>query len=353
VAGLSYADLMGVKGAHLAKQAVEAMARHSVPPTPTNYEVWLSYVAGANSDVKRQIDQMIAEKQPFTSLANEALYEQFFGSARLALQMAETSERIAEEVNAVVSSLQTAGAQNKAFGGELSAAGAKLEQGMDPVALREMVASLARTTKEMVTANAALTSKLEDAGREVTQMRETLSVARAEALTDALTGIANRKSFDQTLRMRVDEAHGTKTSLCLMMCDIDFFKKFNDTWGHHTGDQVIRFVATAIQKNALGDMLAARYGGEEFALIIPRHNLQKAREIVEEIRQQVESKNLVRKSTGEDLGRISISAGVAQLCATDTAVSLLERADELLYASKKAGRNCVTTEADAMKLAVA
>ena len=161
MAELSYADLMGVKGAHLAKQAVEAMARHNVPPTPTNYEVWLSYVSGADADVKRQIDQMIAEKQPFTSLANEALYQQFFGSARLTEQMAMAGERIADEVNAVVSTLQSAGAQNKAFGGELTAAGAKLEQGLDPLALREMVASLARTTKEMAATNQALTNRLE------------------------------------------------------------------------------------------------------------------------------------------------------------------------------------------------
>jgi diguanylate cyclase len=267
--------------------------------------------------------------------------------------MMATSERIAQEMAEVVSVLQAAGAQNNAFGGALSAASARMDQGLDPAALRDMVAGLAAATKEMAANNQALTAKLEETGREVSQMRQSLHEAQAEALTDALTGVGNRKAFDQTLAMRVAEAFGARTELGLLMCDIDHFKKFNDTWGHQTGDQVIRFVAATLKKNALGDMLAARYGGEEFALIMPRLKLAQARELAETIRRQVESKVLIRKSTGEDLGRISISIGLAVLRPGDTPATLLERADDCLYASKRGGRNRVTADIDHAAVAVA
>lgn len=346
-------DLGGAAGVTLARKAIEAMALHGVPPTPHNYQVWLGYAAGLAPDLRQQIDQMLAEKRPFTSAVNDTLFDQFFGTDKFSNQMLDAGDRIAKEMSDIVAILAEAGAQSSAFGGALQSVSGKLDQGLDPAALRDMVAGLARATKEMATSNQQLTSRLEEAGREVAQMREAVTLARAEALSDGLTGLANRKNFDQTLRMRMEEAIGTKTELSLMMCDIDFFKRFNDTWGHHTGDQVIRFVASTIQRSALGDMLAARYGGEEFALIMPRNDLAAAKAAVEAIRVAVESKCLVRKSTGEDLGKITISAGIACLRPTDTPTSLLERADECLYASKRNGRNRVTTEADQARLAVA
>jgi diguanylate cyclase len=346
-------DMYGPKGMAIGRQALEAMGEHKIAPTPQNYEVWLGYFAGATPDLKIQIDRMIAAKEPFTNAINEALYDRFFGGSRLSAQMAYASDRIAKEVSDVVRTLQSAGDAHSSFGAELTIVTGQLERGLDADGLRNLVAGLARATKEIAVSNQQLSARLEDSGRELAQLRETLSLARAEALSDGLTALANRKNFDLTLRRRIDEALGGKTDLCLMMCDIDFFKRFNDAWGHHTGDQVIRFVASTLQKNMLGDFLAARYGGEEFAMIMPRTSMESAKVAVETIRQQVESKNLVRKSTGEALGRITISCGIASLRQSDTPTTLIERADQLLFVSKRAGRNRVTSETDAARLAVA
>lgn len=347
-------DLSGTSGFGLARKALDEMATHTVPPTPHNYEVWVGFVANASKELRQQIEKLIAQNQPFTPAINEALYEEFFGGSRLSTQVAMTSERIAKELSDMLSTLQAAGRQTGAYGGELAAAATRLENGVDPTTLRDLVASLARATREMAEQNQTLSKRLEDTSREVAQMRETLHVARAEALSDSLTGLSNRKAFDQTLRMRLHEAMpGRGGDLCLMICDIDMFKKFNDTWGHQTGDQVIRFVASALKAAALPDMMAARYGGEEFAMIMPRTNLAAARQIAEHIRHKIESKVLVRKSTGEDLGRVSVSAGIAMFRSSDTASTLVERADECLYISKRTGRNRVTLETDAVAAAVA
>jgi diguanylate cyclase len=128
------------------------------------------------------------------------------------------------------------------------------------------------------------------------------------------------------------------------MTDIDHFKHFNDTYGHLTGDQVLRLVATSLKQNVKGHDIAARYGGEEFAVVLPNMALPPAVAFADQIRRAVETKELKKRSTGELLGRVTISIGVAALGASDTAQMLIERADCCLYSAKRAGRNQVIGE---------
>ena len=131
-----------------------------------------------------------------------------------------------------------------------------------------------------------------------------------------------------------------------MLADVDYFKKFNDTFGHLTGDQVLRLVATSVKQNVKGRDIAARYGGEEFAIVLPDTVLRAAITVADQIRRAVMSKELMKRSTGEHLGRVTISIGVATLRPKDTPQSLIERADICLYAAKRNGRNRVISEAD-------
>jgi len=168
---------------------------------------------------------------------------------------------------------------------------------------------------------------------------------RRESMLDPLTKIFNRKSFDEgMLKAFTDAENGT--SFCLILLDIDHFKRFNDTWGHQTGDQIIRFIATTLRKAARESFCVARYGGEEFAVVMPATGLTEAHSVAEGIRSQIESKKLFRKSTGEDLGKITISIGIAKLRAGESMEGLIERSDACLYASKRGGRNRITTDAD-------
>ena len=132
-----------------------------------------------------------------------------------------------------------------------------------------------------------------------------------------------------------------------MLTDVDHFKKFNDTFGHLTGDQVLRLVAMSVKQNVKGQDIAARYGGEEFAVVLPNTLLRSAITVADHIRRAVMAKELMKRSTGEHLGRVTISVGVASLRPDDTPQTLIERADTCLYAAKRAGRNQVISEADA------
>lgn len=338
------ASLTGPAGLALAHETIEMMGAHSVPVTGENYEVWLSYRLTLNQDLKEAIESRISAGLPFTPDVNEELHQRFFDNSRVAATMVETSERIARDLNVVIGALQGVADKSNAYGKTLEVAAIKLERGIDSDRLKEIISSLAAATLDMASHNRSLTENLQKSTREIEGLRASLASVRAESLTDGLTGLANRRMFDETLRMRMGEARAHRTELCLMLCDIDFFKRFNDTWGHMTGDQILRFLASALSQHALPDHLVARYGGEEFAVVMPRTGLNAARSIAEALRVAIQSKRLRRRSTNEDLGQVTISIGIARLQPGETPEALVERADSCLYASKRNGRNQTTTD---------
>ncbi len=152
--------------------------------------------------------------------------------------------------------------------------------------------------------------------------------------------------FDAALAKGIAEATEKNEPLSLLMADIDHFKSFNDQYGHLTGDQVLRLVALAVKQNVKGRDVAARYGGEEFIIALPNTALQSAITVADHIRRAVMTKELMRRSNGERLGRVTISIGAAMLRPGESAQLLIERADKCLYVAKRHGRNRVICETD-------
>ena len=218
--------------------------------------------------------------------------------------------------------------------------------------MRKLVEDLIAATKAMETRTRALEGELQKSSEQVTELRGKLDDVRKESLTDPLTGIANRKAFDAAMESAM-LALAEGDSVSLMMCDIDHFKKFNDTWGHQTGDQVLRVVAGCLSENIKGRDLAARYGGEEFGLVLRGATLEGAILVAEQIRQSVEGHRLVKKSTGDVLGTMTISIGVAQFGSLEKAEAVVRRADACLYGAKRNGRNMVIAESDPRMAAAA
>ena len=177
-------------------------------------------------------------------------------------------------------------------------------------------------------------------------LQRNLDEFRRESMLDPLTKIYNRKAFDEGLLRTITEADESGKPLALLLLDIDHFKNFNDTYGHQTGDQVLRLVAMTLKSNIKGRDIVARYGGEEFAAILPTTDLDGATILAENIRKAIQAKELLKRSTNEKLGRITASVGIAVYRPGETPSALIERADRCLYAAKHAGRNCVIGEDD-------
>jgi diguanylate cyclase len=331
--------------AALAREALDLMLHHGIAPTSANYDLWLQHKSGANAGLSQAIEDHIAAGDTFTTELCARLHSRFMGAGDSVAQVVLTGQQMARDLLQVVDLLRRAEEKNGDYGRTLETAATDLTTALGPDQIGQIVSSLAAATLDMAQHNQLLSEQLVVATKEAEALRANLNTVRVESLTDSLTGLANRRMFDETLRMRIDEARALRVDLCLLLCDIDHFKRFNDTWGHHTGDQILRFLASTLQAHAMGDWLVARYGGEEFAMIMPRASVKAAAQSAEALRRAIQTKRLRRRSTNEDLGQVTVSMGIAQLQPADTPQGFVERADACLYASKRAGRDRVTTDA--------
>ncbi|HZQ13127.1 MAG TPA: diguanylate cyclase [Pseudolabrys sp.] len=316
------------------------------PATPRNYEIWYAYATGYHPSLNQRINETLKQNGALTEADLEQIYETFLSPTRLSERIDNVGSQVMGEIEQVMAMIDAAAGSASNYSESLAGMTEKLGQSKDREGLRAIVEGLVHTAKEMEASNQKLEARLNASKQEINQLQENLEAVRNESLTDPLTQLANRKFFDTALAAAIADAHAKNEPLSLMMTDIDHFKTFNDNFGHLTGDQVLRLVATSVKQNVKGQDTAARYGGEEFAIILPNTVLRSAIVVADHIRRAVMTKELMKRSTGEHLGRVTVSIGVATLKKGDTVQSFIERTDVCLYAAKRHGRNRVMSETD-------
>ncbi len=339
--------LRGPQAYELAREALEQMEASKVWPTPLNFELWLHYLGDPKGALGQEIERMLTAGEPFTEAVSENLAQTYLPRARLTDEIRDAGAQLSKELKSVATAIATAQKTQEAYGRTLAVAGEGLEKADEAPAVRELVSTLSDATRKVQTDNARLEQRLQESTREVNLLREHLEQVRRDAMTDALTTLANRKAFDEHLTRMCAEADENKSPLTLALLDIDHFKRFNDTWGHQTGDQVLRYVASVIGRCAGAPRVGARYGGEEFAMIFPNERAPLVEAALNGIREEIGSRALKRRSTNEELGAITISAGLAQRREGEDPTALMERTDAALYVSKRTGRNRVTNAENA------
>jgi diguanylate cyclase len=334
--------LRGPDAYRLARKALDVMVQHKVWPTPQNYELWLFYVANPKSPLAVEIDRMVGAGEPFTDSVCDALAARFVPQSNMSGALKDAGDQLSRELDQVSRAIQAAHLSNEAYGETLAGAGAEL-QTANPASLRKLVAGLADATRKAENQNRSLQRQLNESTSEMAKLRDHLAEVRRDAVTDALTGLGNRKAFDTSLEQAVAFSGRTGRPTALAVLDIDHFKRFNDTWGHQTGDQVLRYVGSVLSHACeVAPRFAARYGGEEFAMIFPGESAIQVQAMLQEVLDEVASRILRRRSTNEELGSITVSIGLAELKATESLADFIERADAALYASKRGGRNRLT-----------
>ena len=315
-------------------------------PVPRNYEIWYVYATGHNADLNKIINETLARSGKLTEADLDQIYDAYLSHGRTNDRIDKIGARVVAEIEDVMSLIGDALGLTSSFGSNLDNANQILSLASDREQVLAVVERLVASTRQMQQANRALEHRLSTSKIEITNLQQNLEAIRAESLTDALTGLGNRKHFDRAVDEAIRQALAQSEPLSLLMIDIDHFKTFNDTYGHLTGDQVLRLVGMSLKQTIKGQDIMARYGGEEFAVVLPNTTLRHAVGVAENIRRTVTSKELKKKSTGEILGRVTISIGVSSLRPDEDMDSLIERADGCLYAAKRNGRNRVICETD-------
>jgi diguanylate cyclase len=313
---------------------------------PRNYEIWYVYATGYNAPLNKIINETLARNGKLSESDLEQIYETYLSHIKASDRIDKVGARVIGEIDDVMGLITEALGMSESYDAKLSGANENLRNAKSRDQIKAIVEGLMKSTREMRDINKALENRLSLSKAEISNLQHSLEAIRAESLTDPLTGLGNRKYFDRSIDMAVRAALANGEPLSLLMFDIDHFKSFNDSYGHLTGDQVLRLVAMSLKQTIKGQDITARYGGEEFAVVLPNTGLRQALTVADHIRRAVMAKELKKKSTGEILGRVTISVGVSLLKPDDDTDSLIERADACLYAAKRNGRNRVICEVD-------
>ena len=240
--------------------------------------------------------------------------------------------------------LQAQVSDNDAYSERLNGASARLSQHQSAGPITEIVMALIEDNREMRENLSKVRNQLEESRLRVLQLQNNLERSEEAGMRDVVTLIGNRRFFDMALAEEMERARRSGGDLCLALADLDRFKLINDRFGHLVGDRLLRFFAEILTQNVRGQDRVARFGGEEFAIFLPGAGINEATEAVQRIRRVLESKQWTLEPSGERVGKVTASFGLAKLRPNETGPDLLRRADANLYEAKARGRNCVVAE---------
>ncbi len=325
----------------LAEQALTAMQARRIPPTPENFAVWYQHQMGDNPALARAIDAIEQSAEGFTAGRSAELSRSFGATVDHARQVERVSEQVCGLVDEVTSKLGLATSHTRDYSARLSSLGYGLSAAVEPSELVALVRELENQTELMRRRAGALESELERNSREIRDLKHELADARRAATTDPLTGLGNRKLFDEVFAIEAETARSGDAPLSLLVTDIDHFKIFNDRHGHQIGDAVLKLVAEKLKRSVKGRDTVARYGGEEFVVVLPQTDVAAATQLAEQLRAEIARSRLVVRNRRQDLGKVTISIGVAELRSGETTDDCFKRADQALYRAKHEGRNRV------------
>ena len=319
--------------------ALSLLSKHRIPPSPLHFRMGYDYIAGRNEELKTLFDENVTQSGGVSIEKLEEMYRHFFIQDDQSLDKMRHALR--DAIVNIQSELQRSGGNLSSYATTLSHFADILDSQMPPETMSIEVQKVVDDTHTLEQAHHRFEASMSNIMAEMETMRKEMEQIKQESLTDALTGISNRKAFDAALQHATDTAQEQGTAFCLLLADIDHFKKFNDTYGHLVGDKVLRFVSVTLKRCLKGKDMVARYGGEEFGVILPDTALTGAETVAEQIRSAVSSGILKDKRSDQDYGRITISVGVAQHQPNELPNDLIIRADRALYLAKNRGRNRV------------
>ncbi len=314
--------------------------------SPRNFEIWYHYATGYNQPLNQPINETLAKNGTLSETDLEQIYDTYLSDSRFGERIDTVGTRVLDEIKQVMSTIDAAAGSATSYSKSLNLASEKLAQANDGEALRAVIEHLVQGAKDMETSNKKLEARLAASRQEIEQLQHNLEAVRTESLTDPLTTLANRKYLRCRARQGHRRSHGEKRAA--VAAD-----------GRHRPLQELQRQVRpphrrpgAAPGGAVGEAerqgpgyrralwrRGIRHRAAEHAAAIGDH-------VADHIRRAVMTKELMKRSSGERLGRVTISIGVAMLRPTDTAQLLIERADKCLYAAKRNGRNRVICETD-------
>lgn len=328
----------------LLEQMSDFLIRHDLDVNPRNLA--LAHAAFAGADLA--LAARIAEQERAGLAVDQAWLDRIAPAEETDDSAAQQQAELERLMTRLDSSISSFAATTSRASGATASYGDSLEQHVGAIATpaadaptAEVVASLAGIAKAMLERTREIEQEMKRSSQEAEALRQSLDRARRDAEIDHLTGLPNRRAFEAVLQREAREAQAEIDNLSVAICDIDHFKRVNDTHGHDTGDRVIQAVAQVLARISNDKCHVARHGGEEFVLLFRGKSVAEASAILDEARESLASRQLVNRQTDEPIGQVTFSGGVANVFAHPDPREALRSADQALYRAKSEGRNRV------------
>ena len=329
----------------LLRLVIAEMTQHDAPFNPATFAVCYEHLAGINPRLTQALARAKQVQPRLDAQAMDLLYRDHLAPAdELTTEQAQVDfQRMLRDV---AESAATTGAHARAYGSQLAGLSKALdgtEHAANVATLKPHLNEVAGGTAHMQTVMASLERSATESKNEIERLRQALERSRTEASTDPLSKLRNRRGFDDAMREVLAAPPPAGMTHCLMIIDIDHFKRVNDTYGHPVGDTVIQTIGQVLARVAgAPGLFAARIGGEEFAVLLQATTIAQALHLAEVVRGLVHALRIKRRDTQEVIASVTVSVGIAAWVPGEDELGLLATADAALYRAKKAGRDRVT-----------
>lgn len=329
--------------AELLRLILPQISRHGAHFTPWAYAVWYEHLAGINPPLSAAIEARLREPSAMAATQVVELYDQHVQSREMRAfsQLQAGLGDLLHKLGEIAAQSSKGAAQ---YYQALIAHEEQLASVVDAITLRALLDELKNSTAS-VRINASLFHTEIEAGREHMQsLHQQLDLLKGEALSDALTGLKNRRGFDRSCVELYGGSDANCPGAAVLLLDIDQFKLVNDTYGHLFGDQVLRAAAQVIAASVKGRDVAVRFGGDEFLVLLPDTPPAGAHSVAEQIRTVFGRARIRRGQVSAHVEQVTLSAGVAVAGPAETMEQVIHRADRALYRAKAEGRNRVVVD---------
>jgi diguanylate cyclase len=311
---------------------------HDLDLTPLNFGLAMDYLTGNDLSIEKAVRAILHDKGRLTNGMAEQIIAEQSTDELSPTQLSDVLSEVEKNLDALTGLADESRESAADFGNALQKQAAELK---GEAASAETISNLITLTRSMVEKTREVEGKMRDGQQQTRLLQKNLETARRAAEQDHLTGLPNRRAFENTLREEAKIAADSGETLSVAFCDIDHFKSINDTHGHDAGDRVLKFVGGLLAKISDDKCHVARHGGEEFVLLFRGSTVAEAAKVVDDARSDMSERNLVDRKTGERMERVTFSGGVADVLAFPEPRDALKAADRALYLAKEHGRNRV------------
>lgn len=329
-----------IQAALLKEAALKNLDNFQLTPLPDNYRLWFEYASSSIEGLNAAIDERIAERKAITDALCKKLFTQFLAT-KDQKDIDEARIAFGDMLSVMIDHICGWDVSNNQFCAAMTSCIDRLEQNPGIDELKEIITEVTTEARKSLDGSQAIKSTLHSLSTEIANLRQDVDKLGNQALTDALTQVANRRGFDNALTEQIEEANKSDQPLSLLVVDIDDFKQINDQFGHQIGDKILKYVAATLRNHIRGNDLLARYGGEEFTVLLPQTGEKAASHVAENLLTAISARQLTTGTNNQVIGRITASVGLACYQSGETAKAFFNRADQAMYSAKRNGKNRV------------